>query len=58
MCALNGGSAVNRIILVLAVLVLQMPANGQDNTKPIKWYKFNKAFIQQHYAQDGSALVR
>jgi hypothetical protein len=56
MCALNGGSAVNRIILVLAVLVLQMPANGQDSTKPIKWYKFNKAFIQQHYAQDGSAI--
>lgn len=44
------------IILALVMTVVPTLAHGQNGAKPIKWYKFDKSFIQQHYAQDGSAI--
>lgn len=44
------------ITLALVLIGLLMTAHGENNVQPIKWYRFNKAFIQQHYGADGSAI--
>lgn len=38
-------------VLAVALILFSAPALGQ-----IKWYKFDKRFIEQHYQQDGSAF--
>ncbi len=38
-------------VVVMALILFSVPAHGQ-----IKWYKFDKHFIDQHYQQDGSAF--
>jgi hypothetical protein len=43
-------------IILTIVGIVSLTAYGQDRAQPIKWYRFNKAFIQQHYAEDTSAI--
>src|SRR5579884_2747978 len=42
---------MRKLCLLLSLLVLPISCFAQ-----LKWYKFDKAFIDHHYAEDGSAI--
>jgi hypothetical protein len=47
---------MRQLSIALLAMIAAVAAFSQERAQPIKWYRFNKAFIQQHYQQDGSAI--
>lgn len=47
---------MRRISIAIFAMISTGAMFSQERAQPIKWYRFSKAFIQQHYQQDGSAI--
>lgn len=47
---------MHRLGIVVFVMIATTVALSQERAQPLKWYRFNKEFIQRHYQPDRSAI--